>query len=695
MSANENIYPITSTSGELSYSSYSAIQWNTQGQMDTSILYTRSKNVIDIIRYTTPEDPTKEKPFAYNKIGTVNQHIFIARPSGNATTAIQYGYASAGNVPFTINSDSFLPVVKGVIYKKLLATIYIDYYDTNNTYIGRVDAKTFFELPNYSKMKVTQVTTSLKAGVESLSISPFNCQAYAEKYDKPYMATAVLNHSYKDITAIQQNSLISMGEVETTSGYGIGMKFAKYELGYFRTRNKTLQTYVTIPSKAQFIKDSSVVGVPYTLDPKLTVDDIGNSPDIYVPETDKNGYTTGNSNPSNSDKAKNDPKMADNYDPIGSTTGTVTDDPNATVTSTDTDPQLDEKIKSADENNRLPTINLFNRTFALTVGEVRSLADELWNADDTRFEEIKNGLALMGGNPIQGLIDLRLYPIDFTKWTGNTQKIVVGRTSLDTQGRLIETNTLPQFSCSLGTIQGQYGNFMDYEPFSIFQIYLPFVGTTDIPANLVIGHEISCKSSVDIITGAISYIVKADGYPILYKNGTIGVSIPMTADNAAEYALGVIHATNNVVQTGADTVKTVAKDVAKATSVKGAITDPSSNVAGAVSAGADIVAGASAIATAGVDLSTTVNQTTIQQSGTASPSNSLYTSMSVYILQEYHNPVIPSNYAHDIGIACRLSGSVGSFSGYTQFSNVDLTGINCTESERTIILETLQNGVYL
>ena len=236
---------------------------------------------------------------------------------------------------------------------------------------------------------------------------------------------------------------------------------------------------------------------------------------------------------------------------------------------------------------------------------------------------------------------------------------------------------------------------MDFEPFSKFQIYMPFVGTRDIPSNLIIGHNIKLKASVDITTGAISYIVYADNYPILYENGTIGVSIPMTSDNAAEYAANVIHATNNVVQTTANTTKAIANDAAGLASPTSAITNPASNVAAGVSMGADIIAGASAIATAGTDLSSTLNQTTIQQSGCASPANSLYTPMSVYILQEFHNPVIPSNYAHDIGRACRKSGKISSFSGYTVFSNADLSGIPCTEGEKTIILQTLQNGVYL
>lgn len=407
----------------------------------------------------------------------------------------------------------------------------------------------------------------------------------------------------------------------------------------------------------------------------------------YIPRVDENGNPTYVSDHYNDSPRKNDRGFNDNWQGLTpSAPNPLEIDPSKTINGVD---------PPEDNTNKIPTLNLFNRTFALTKSQVKSLAAELWNADESKFKEIIDGLALMGGNPIQALIDLRAYPIDFSQWAGNSQTITCGRTSLKTSGLLIETSTIPQFNVDLGIINGVYGNFIDFEPFSKFQIYMPFVGTRDIPSNLIIGHNIKLKASVDITTGAISYIVYADNYPILYENGTIGVSIPMTSDNAAEYAANVIHATNNMVQTTASTVKTVANDAAGLMNPVSGMTNPASNVAAGVSLGADVIAGHSAIATAGFDLSTTLNQTTIQQSGCASPANSLYTPMSVYILQEFHNPVIPSNYAHDIGRACRKSGKISSFSGYTVFSNADLSGIPCTEGEKTIILQTLQNGVYL
>lgn len=709
MALNTKIYPNNSyvpSHPTLKYATFSQIDFNSstgEGIMDTSIAHSAAPKeffIYDIYDRnddgTTPINENYHTTWNLNVLGAVNPvNIPVYEYGISPVTGLKS--IDSDYIPYNSAYRSSGALITGFIYSHILNRIYIQYKnsdgnqataDINTYYKNYADCPIYFI---YTRVIYEDYIESDYSAMANFSLNINGNTLYKNnktRYIALYPMLDPYNANTNILRTIDRNGLYNAGGSVVFAG-STNKSFTGTVYNKLITPIIATDGIYTKVEKNTLLKVLNYIGLPYTLDNTKTYKDtLTGDPDIFIPTTDNDGNNTGNANASNTEKAKNDKKMQDDYDPFGNVTGKTSPESDPTKTISGIDPP-------ADDTNKLPTINLFNRTFALTATEVRSLADELWNADDTKFEEIKNGLALMGGNPIQGLIDLRLYPIDFTQWTGTTEKIVVGRTTLDASGRRIETSTIPQFTADLGTINGQYGNFMDFEPFSIFQIYLPFVGTTDLPANLVIGHALTVKASVDIITGAISYIVKADGYPILYKNGTIGVSIPMTSDNATEYAGNVIHATNNVVQTAGNVTKTIANDTAKATSLKGAITDPSSNVAGAVSTGVDVVTGASAIATAGYDLSTTLNSTTIQQSGTASPSNSLYTSMNVYILQEYHNPAIPDNYAHDVGNACRQSGQISSFSGYTVFSNVDLTGVTATESEKTIILETLQNGVYL
>lgn len=88
----------------------------------------------------------------------------------------------------------------------------------------------------------------------------------------------------------------------------------------------------------------------------------------------------------------------------------------------------------------ISNVSQFNRTFALSESQVKELADALWNADDTVYEEIVKGLSLMGGNPIEGLISLKKFPIDIANIsTGSTENIKVGRTDLGIQGYKIDS----------------------------------------------------------------------------------------------------------------------------------------------------------------------------------------------------------------------------------------------------------------
>lgn len=189
----------------------------------------------------------------------------------------------------------------------------------------------------------------------------------------------------------------------------------------------------------------------------------------------------------------------------------------------------------------LTTTGIFNRTFGMNATNIRSLADYLWNADETVFNEIVKGLSLMGGNPIDGLIDLRLYPFDVVSKTsgGASKSIVVGRTNTGING--VEINdynaVLDLGSCSFFPY---FGNFLDYEPYTTGQLYIPYVGIVPISTAVFMGQTISCKMVVDITTGSCTAIVFCNGIPLIYKNGNIGVEIPMTATNSAQYAARIM-----------------------------------------------------------------------------------------------------------------------------------------------------------
>ena len=313
----------------------------------------------------------------------------------------------------------------------------------------------------------------------------------------------------------------------------------------------------------------------------------------------------------------------------------------------------------------LTTTGIFNRTFALTANSINSLADYLWNADESIFNEIIKGLSLMGGNPIDGLIDLRLYPFDVAVKAGggNSKTIVVGRTDTKINGLEIK-NYNAVLDLGYCTFFPYFGNFLDYEPFTTASLYVPYVGIVPISTADFMGQTISCKMVVDITTGSCTAIVFANDIPIIYKNGNIGVEIPMTGTNSAEYASRIM----------------------------GGLTSGAADVAlGAASKSVgQVVSGVGSI----VDSALSVNNTMYNTAGSSSPACGLWQPQNCYFIIQRPVPIVPENYGHNVGYACNYQAKISDLSGYTQTYNVDVSSINAPESEKNAIAGILNNGFY-
>ena len=329
-----------------------------------------------------------------------------------------------------------------------------------------------------------------------------------------------------------------------------------------------------------------------------------------------------------------------------------------------TDPnKYTDKIKLS--KPAITTTGIFNRTFALNSVNVNQLAGYLWNADETIFNEIVKGLSLMGGNPIDGIIDLRLYPFDVVTKSTNTavEHIVVGRTDTKINGVKISNYNaiLDLGSC---TFFPYFGNFLDYEPFTTGSLYVPYVGIVPISTADFMGQTISCKMVVDITTGSCTAVVFANEIPIIYKNGNIGVEIPMTGTNSAEYASRIMGG-----------LTSGAADVALGASSKSV---------------GQVVSGVGAIA----DSALSVNNTMYNTAGSSSPACGLWQPQNCYFIIQRPVPIVPENYGHTVGYACNYQAKIGDCSGYTQTYNVDVSSINAPESEKNAIAGILNSGFY-
>lgn len=321
----------------------------------------------------------------------------------------------------------------------------------------------------------------------------------------------------------------------------------------------------------------------------------------------------------------------------------------------------------------LTATGIFNRAFVLNSNQVGQLADKLWGADDTFFNRLVDGLALMGGNPIAGIIDLRLYPFDLRALgaaSGATSNIIIGRTDTEITAYTLDNSPVARVTLGSCKFMKYFKNFLDYEPYTTAEFYIPFVGKIPIPVVNFLGKELSVDMVVDYNTGACCAVIFADGLPVIYHNGVVGVSIQVTGDNAAAEASSTL---NRIIGAVGDVVGAAGSAL-------------TGDIGGAVRGATGAITNAFGAASTPIQY---------QTSGTATPQTALYLPKNPYLIIYSPEVIAPPDYGHTVGYACEIDTALSAVSGFAVFSNFDTSGITATDEEKRMIKNYLESGVYL
>lgn len=352
----------------------------------------------------------------------------------------------------------------------------------------------------------------------------------------------------------------------------------------------------------------------------------------------------------------------------------------------------------------LSTIDVFNKTYAMTSTQLAALADDLWNGDDDIYGEIVEGLSLMGQCPMNGVIDVRMYPFDIVSKlqpSAESSLIKIGRTTLSCYGyRLTEMSSavIDLGSCSF---RRKFKNFLDYKPHTEGRLYLPYCGIVSIDTAEFMGRTITAKLIVDVITGACTAVVFADGFPVAESHGSCGIGIPVTGDDAAKYTSAVL---SNFVG-GISSIASAGAGAATGgmSNIIPAKTTPSSGVmrqrmADYKATAAGNATGAIGGVVGGLSQIWEAYTTPIQymSAGAASPSCATWLPQKAYFLIDRPVQLERSGYGHTVGYACMKYAPLETFSGFTVCSNVDTSGFaQATEAERAELKALLETGVFL
>lgn len=271
---------------------------------------------------------------------------------------------------------------------------------------------------------------------------------------------------------------------------------------------------------------------------------------------------------------------------------------------------------------------------------------------------------------------------------GGNESIKIADKTMNVNGYTVYKDRV-DIDCGYIYIKEQYKSFLDYENVAI-KLFLPFIGFVDLKPEWVYDSILRVKYRYNIIDGnCIAFIFstlgKNTGSGISQETGTCVathtgnciVEIPLSASNYARMTQAIA---STVTQT-----------------LSGAVTGGLAGfkLGGIYGAAAGAVAGGvTSGITSGIQNGSSMSPTVVQ-SGSYSGSASFMGFRKPFLYFEWTKATMPEDYQKRVGYPCNVAYTLGELSGFTIVDKVDLSGINCTDEEKDLILSLLNNGIYL
>ena len=225
-------------------------------------------------------------------------------------------------------------------------------------------------------------------------------------------------------------------------------------------------------------------------------------------------------------------------------------------------------------------------------------------------------------------------------------------------------------------------SFLDLNPYSHYELYLPFYGYHELNINQIGGHRLIVYYSVTFETGAGEvYIYDYTGERLIFSSSVqLGITISLPSTNAQEQ-----QAQKNAAQ-----LNLILSLIGSGVGMIGSAV--SGNALGVVGSG---LAGVQAVTSYINQLSLMFERAQTTHNGTA---GGLYSPLEVRLKVSKSTSragLDMSKFAHQYGRPLRDVRKLSTLSGFTQVSKVHLEGCDATEGEKAQIESSLLAGVIL
>lgn len=291
-------------------------------------------------------------------------------------------------------------------------------------------------------------------------------------------------------------------------------------------------------------------------------------------------------------------------------------------------------------------ISLFNPT----LNQLNELASYMWS-DLFQIDGWKKLFA----DPMDAILGLSIVPVAVP--SGGTREVKVGNIGTG-KSLTIASSQFVEVDCGSIDVNECWGAYLDYEPYTQAQIFLPYIGTRPISVDEIMGKTVRVVYHVDILTGACCCFVKC-GDSVLYTyNGQCSIPIPITGANYTSVVNGVIGVAASVgslVATGGSSAPTAIPAIA----------------------------------------SSVVNQMKpqIEKSGPISGPAGILNMQTPYLILIRPRQALPAKQNEFIGYPSLITVQLTELKGYTEVQSIHLDNIPATQEELAEIESLLKGGV--
>lgn len=300
-------------------------------------------------------------------------------------------------------------------------------------------------------------------------------------------------------------------------------------------------------------------------------------------------------------------------------------------------------------------ITLYNPSLS----EVKALATYMWTNPAFDISAWKKIFA----DPIDAILGLSIVPVAVPD--GGVRPIAVGNLLTDVNMNVASQQYI-ELQCGTLNVNEFWSSYLDYDPYTKAEIYLPYCGVHQLSVDDVMNKTIEVRYHIDILSGSCCAYVKC-GDSVLYQFvGQCSSSIPIASGDFSE----IVNSALNAALAIGSAIATSGAGVPLATAL---------HTAGA----------AGAAASAAVN----IQKEKIQKSGSLSGTGGMLAIQKPYLILTRPRQAHPANQNHYTGYPSFITEDLSGLSGYTEIEEIHLENVPATDSELNEIVTLLESGV--